>query len=408
MTLEEVKQLIIQVVSLHEAEAFVVGGMVRDELLELDISQSKDLDVLIVGMSLVQVISSFSEHGKVDAVGQSFGVVKFRPFGWKEEDIDISIPRIEVSTGDGHKDFDVVTHGVTLEQDQERRDFTINAIMKNLKTNEFIDFKGIGLDDLKDKVIRMTSEDSMREDPLRMLRAIQFASRFDFKIEHETFIAISRNAHMIDTVAKERVLIELEKLFMKSKNPSIGLRLLEKVGLRRHILPEQLNTEQLKMINMAKKNMNILMFFLMERVENPLKEMKKLKVDNKTSIEVIQALNFWNTDFTDDDIKLFNNQLKGGDDTLELIDEVCRLNRLNFRITKRLHEMRTAGIPTCFKELPINGDDLMKRGFKGKEIREELENMLLKGSTSDKIIDNFDLITWDLVKDPEDNCRIKE
>ena len=171
---------------------YQIGGVVRDEMLG---KVSKDLDLLVVGVELNVLAKSIGKFGKVNLVGKSFGILKFTPEGTDEE-IDISIPRVdEKSTGKGHKDFEIkLGKGITLKQDQLRRDFWMNAIAKDIETGEVHDLEGQGKLDIDNKIVRMINPQAFQDDPLRMLRAVQFAARFNFKIEPDTYNEIKKNA----------------------------------------------------------------------------------------------------------------------------------------------------------------------------------------------------------------------
>jgi len=190
-----------------------------------------------------ELCSLLSHFGKVDLVGKSFGVIKFIPFKKFSEDkepktFDIALPRKEYSTGAGHKDFKVdFDHNLKVEDDLYRRDFTINALAYDLHTKKLIDpLKG--KKDIKNRLIRMTNPDSFKDDPLRMLRGIQFAARFEFGIEKETYESLCKNAKLINTISAERIQEELNKLLTKAKYPSTGFRLMHKTGLLKEVLPE--------------------------------------------------------------------------------------------------------------------------------------------------------------------------
>ena len=214
---------------------YQIGGVVRDEMIG---KISKDLDIIIVGIELDDIEKILKPHGKVNMVGKSFGILKFIPTGSTEaEDVDISVPRIDSkSTGSGHKDFEVeLGKGITLQQDQLRRDFWINALAKDIDTGEIIDVDGKGMKDIKNKQIRMISPTSFEDDPLRMFRAVQFASRFDFTIEKETYKEMKKRASTISTISADRFQEEFKKLFSKSKKPSIGVKILFDSGLMKNI-----------------------------------------------------------------------------------------------------------------------------------------------------------------------------
>jgi len=195
------------------AKIYSVGGAVRDEFLG---KESKDLDILITGIPMDNLEQLLSKYGRVDAVGKSFGVIKFKPKG-STEDIDIAIPRTEVPTGaGGHKGFDVKSdHTLPIEDDLKRRDLTINAIAKDSEGNIIDPFGGV--EDLKNKIIRAVDPNAFNDDPLRMLRAVQFSARFGFTIEPNTMEMIKQTADKVKTISPERVIIEFEKIVKYNK-----------------------------------------------------------------------------------------------------------------------------------------------------------------------------------------------
>ncbi len=228
---------------LKKGKLFEVGGAVRDFLRTG--KETAEKDFLITGIPLEELTAILKKYGKVDLVGKSFGVIKFCP-GDSQDKVaavppgafDIALPRQEHSTGVGHKDFKVsYDHNLKVEDDLGRRDFSINAMAKDVADGKIIDPFG-GQRDLEGKILRQVFKDAFLEDPLRMLRGIQFAARFEFEIEKETFEAMQRNAHMISTVSPERIAEELNKLLAQADKPSVGFRLMQKSGLLRHVLPE--------------------------------------------------------------------------------------------------------------------------------------------------------------------------
>jgi len=224
---------------LKKGKIYEVGGAVRDKYIS-PILPDKDKDYLITGIPLDELCSLLSGFGKVDLVGKSFGVIKFLPFKKfnGEHVFDVALPRKEYSTGQGHKDFKVeYDHNLRVEDDLSRRDFTINAMAEDLSTKELVDPLN-GRKDIKRRLIRITNLNSFRDDPLRMLRGVQFAARFEFELEKNTLKSLQENADLISTVSSERIQEELNKLLLKAKYPSVGFRLMQKVGLLEKILPE--------------------------------------------------------------------------------------------------------------------------------------------------------------------------
>ncbi len=223
---------------LRKGRIYEVGGAVRDGLLKRAVP-AEDRDYLVCGIPYQELSHILKLHGKVDLVGKSFGVIKFTEFrGADRYTFDISLPRREYSTGVGHRDFDIsFDPDLKVEDDLIRRDFTINAMALTMDSHELIDPLN-GRIDLENRLIRMVSRQAFLEDPLRMLRAIQFAARLEFEVEPETMGAIAENAPLIKSVSAERIAEELNKLFIRAEKPSLGFRLMQKTGLLKEILPE--------------------------------------------------------------------------------------------------------------------------------------------------------------------------
>lgn len=215
-------------------EIYEVGGSVRDRLLG---RLHKDNDFLVTGIPIEKLTSLLKPFGSVQFVGKSFGVLKFSPFKEKNTIYDIAIPRKEMSTGTGHRDFEVIyDHTLPVHVDLARRDFTINAMARNIKTGKLIDpFNGEK--DLRDKLLRQVFVEAFIEDPLRLLRAVQFSARFDLDIEPETLKNMEKHAELIKTVSGERVADEIRKLFL-AKKPSIGFDIMDKTGILPFVFPE--------------------------------------------------------------------------------------------------------------------------------------------------------------------------
>lgn len=215
---------------------YEVGGTVRDRFVDPGI-EFKDRDFLVSGVPFVDLSEILKKYGRIDLVGKSFGVIKFTP-ARSGVTHDIVLPRRELSTGTGHKDFHVdFDHTIPVEQDLHRRDFTINAIAIDLTDGRIVDPLH-GREDIRSRLIRMTSKDSFTEDPLRMLRAVQFAARFEFEIEPVTFESLKKNAPLIKTVSPERIQEELNKLLVRAEKPSTGFRLMRDSGLLAEFFPE--------------------------------------------------------------------------------------------------------------------------------------------------------------------------
>lgn len=215
-------------------EAYVVGGYVRDLLLY---RPSKDIDIVSVGrgIDLAQAVARKLGKGIHLSVFSRFGTAQV-----KRGDLEIEFvgARRESYSHDSRKP--AVEDG-TLEEDQCRRDFTVNALAICLNKDRFgelVDPFG-GIEDMQGLTIRtpMDPDITFSDDPLRMMRAIRFASQLGFFIDPDTFSAIARNAKRIEIVSAERIIVELNKILM-SPRPSIGLELFEQTGLMQEVFPE--------------------------------------------------------------------------------------------------------------------------------------------------------------------------
>jgi tRNA nucleotidyltransferase (CCA-adding enzyme) len=205
--------------------ALVVGGWVRDRLLGRD---SKDVDIEVFGIAADDLRVLLQRLGRVETVGESFQVFKCG-------DIDVSLPRRESKSGRGHRGF-VVTGDPTMgvEEAARRRDFTINAISWDPLTGEYLDpFDGRG--DLARRLLRIVDARTFPDDSLRVLRAMQFAARFDLTLDDESRRLCREIA--LDDLPAERIWGEVEKLLFAPR-PSIGFRLALDLGIVERLFPE--------------------------------------------------------------------------------------------------------------------------------------------------------------------------
>ena len=208
--------------------AYVVGGGVRDWLLGI---ANKDLDIEVFGVGYETLAGALSRWGRTDLVGRSFGVVKLTMGDGCV--YDFSIPRRDSKVAPGHKGFEIAFDpDITLDAAASRRDFTINALMFDPRRNEVLDFFG-GREDLNRRVLRHTSE-AFTEDPLRVLRGMQFVARFDLTTAPETLALCRRIKGSYGELAVERVREEWFKWAEKSAMPSRGLRFLAETGWVEH------------------------------------------------------------------------------------------------------------------------------------------------------------------------------
>src|SRR5512133_3097063 len=193
--------------------ALIVGGWCRDRLLGYT---SKDIDLEVFGLPADQLRALLGRFGAVQTVGESFTVYKVGP-------IDVALPRRESKVGRGHRGFEVRGDpAMSFEDAARRRDFTINAIAFDPLTGEWLDPFG-GRDDLRRHLLRAVDPQTFAEDSLRVLRAVQFAARFDLTLDAAT-AAMCRDIPLDDLPA-ERIWGEMEKLLLQARRPSRGLSL---------------------------------------------------------------------------------------------------------------------------------------------------------------------------------------
>uniref|UniRef100_UPI0030DC05C1 CCA tRNA nucleotidyltransferase n=1 Tax=Bizionia echini TaxID=649333 RepID=UPI0030DC05C1 len=218
-----------------QVDSYVIGGFVRDFLLKR--GNPKDTDIVAVGSGIElarQVAKNLPTKPKVQ-VFKTYGTAMLR-----FEDIEIEFVGARKESYHENSRNPIVENG-TLEDDQNRRDFTINALALSLNHTTFGDlvdpFQGVK--DLENKIIRtpLNPDITYSDDPLRMMRAIRFATQLHFTIEPDSLQAISKNNHRLEIITNERIVVELNKI-LESPKPSIGFLLLEETGLLKQILPE--------------------------------------------------------------------------------------------------------------------------------------------------------------------------
>ena len=221
---------------LQEGSVYIVGGTVRDAFRDEDI---KDIDLVVEKLSMAQIKDLLKPYGRVDEVGEFFAVIKFRPRGHEGEDFDIAIPRVDIKTGEGHKDFKVKTKDISLEEDLFRRDFTINSIAVNIETDEIVDpFYGVG--DIRRKRINATDQEAFAEDPLRILRGIQFSSRFGYEITPETLDLMKEYSPRIKNISGERIFDELMKVLNKKGDTQKALDLIHQTDVDKALFDKKM------------------------------------------------------------------------------------------------------------------------------------------------------------------------
>ncbi|HEC42896.1 MAG TPA: HD domain-containing protein [Bacteroides sp.] len=231
---DKIFKLIAEIAEQENNPTFVIGGFVRDCILG---RETHDIDIVVQG-SGIDLARTFAKH-----LGKNIPVSVFRSFGTamvRHEEMEIEFVGARKESYRSNSRKPIVEDG-SLEDDQKRRDFTINAMAISLNPGNYgdlIDPFG-GMEDIEKKILRtpLEPDQTFSDDPLRMMRAIRFATELGFTIEPKTRKAISKSASRIEIVSKERISDELNRIMLADK-PSVGFRLLEETGLLALILPE--------------------------------------------------------------------------------------------------------------------------------------------------------------------------
>ncbi len=218
-----------------QLDAYVIGGFVRDIILNR--GEPKDIDIVAIGSGIdlaKQVAKNLPNKPKVQ-IFKTYGTAMLR-----YDEIEIEFVGARKESYNENSRNPIVENG-TLQDDQNRRDFTINALALDLSKNKFGDLLDPfnGIKDLESQIIKtpLNPDITYSDDPLRMMRAIRFAAQLNFKIEGNSLKSISKNNHRIKIITNERIVVELNKI-LESKTPSIGFLLFEQTGLLSYILPE--------------------------------------------------------------------------------------------------------------------------------------------------------------------------
>ena len=283
----------------NSIKSIIVGGYIRDKFLNLN---SKDIDIELFGVSTYDELEKIlQEFGEVNTVGKSFGVCKL---SLKTLDLDFTLPRRDNKIAAGHCGFEIIIETtIDFKTASSRRDFTMNAIGYDLIEKKLLDpFNG--QEDIKNKILRAVNIDTFSEDPLRVLRAVGFASRFNFRLDNSLFLLCKNmcEKNLLAELPKERIYTELEKILLKSNKPSSAFLLLKELNALVYFSP--LNT----LDNNDFSN-----------VLDALDRMAKLKTKNKkTDIQLMLSVLCYT--FTKKDRHIFISTLTKNKKTFQKID----------------------------------------------------------------------------------------
>jgi tRNA nucleotidyltransferase (CCA-adding enzyme) len=214
---------------------YVVGGAMRDALLELPV-EGQDYDVEVFSLGADELEAALARTGRVDAVGQSFRVFKLSGLEGVAGAVDVSLPRRDSKVGPGHRGIAVEGDPhLSVEEAARRRDFTMNALLWDPGTGELLDPCG-GQRDIERRLLRAVDARTFGEDPLRALRALQFAARFELEVDSATAELCA--AMPLGELPAERVFGEIEKLLLQARRPSRGFALMKEWGMLPALVPE--------------------------------------------------------------------------------------------------------------------------------------------------------------------------
>ena len=224
---------VAEIIKENNGQALLIGGSVRDSLMG---KIAKDFDLEIYGLEPEVVETIAQKIGKVSDVGKAFGILKIS----LDEgiDIDISLPRTDSKIDVGHRGFEIKTDPhMSIEDAARRRDFTMNSIAADPLTGKLYDpFNGV--EDIKNRILRVTDPERFKDDPLRVLRVLQFVGRFGLEIEKDSIKIIQETVQELKELPKERIGEEWKKLLLKSEKPSLGLSAGMMLGIFKEIHPE--------------------------------------------------------------------------------------------------------------------------------------------------------------------------
>jgi tRNA nucleotidyltransferase/poly(A) polymerase len=357
------------------AEIFLVGGIVRDHFLN---KESKDIDLVIRLLDLDTIQTVLNKHGKCKQEGANFPVLKFKPNGWEGDDIDVALPRKDrKATDEELETLDKRSRGIvakcdpnlSIEEDLIRRDFTINSIAMKMDGTIIDPFNG--LEDMKKSILRATSLEAFIDDPLRMVRLIQFASRFEFDIEERTLDLLKEHKSRIKNVSKERFLEEFRKMFDKG-DILFGFNLFRDLGLDVEITGFKNTTFEHNIRNIS--TIADFFFCLLDGESTQRKDIlfRECFKGSKVLANEIFAISLGVEETVPNALKSKRTALR----MFSISSNSLMSGIISPFVKSAFDEILEDELPKGINELDINGNDLQKIGFKGKDIKDRQEFLL--------------------------------
>lgn len=371
----------------YENKVFVVGGFVRDLIMGKD---PKDIDLLIDGdinagdgITFAEWFCKKENIFKKDSNPLVYGLYGTAMFQFMGEKIECVAPRSEKYQNDSRKP---VVSSCTLEDDCFRRDFTVNSLFINISNNELIDYSKNGLNDIKNKVIRSTSNPDVifNDDSLRILRMVRFASKLGFEIEDETLKGAIRHVDRLEIISKERIQDEFSKM-ITSDNPEFAIRLLFEIGAYKYVFDKlwfeseseylaksiPASFERLKAQKDAEhNNLVINLAIVYAQLPDVVERMKYLKFSNdviekvRFYLDIFDMIHF--TEFTPASVRKVQYLAKSYDNLFNACTIfVSVMNRKGDseraeKIINMTKEMIEKGQAMFGYKLPVDGNDVMK------------------------------------------------
>lgn len=418
-------------------ETYIVGGAVRNYLYnkfhnsEIKI---KDYDYLIRGINQNDLIEILEKIGIVKEVGQSFGIVLFKPFN-SDEHIEFAIPRTEISTGSNYRDFLITADpNITIEEDFSRRDSTINAI--GIKINKIIDFSNCnvdininefidpfnGIDDIKNKIWRAVGdpEKRFREDPTRIMRAFRQSSELNLEIEKNTFEAIKKNNLILKNLIPQSFVRLYNEFFriLSCENYMKYLITMNDLEILKILKMENVNLENLKNTVLNFKNISVIEKFCILMEFNKFhKNISVFEWCNERQITATNYINKFDINFFDSVHKFYNEIINLKEVTeiyhmLKILEKIHKLYKtesydickkiiylgfykfdISFEELNNLKNLlnETKKYPYSTDQLVLNGNILISKfkinGKKIKDIKETMLNKIFKNEVSNNLED---------------------
>ena len=400
--------IIFEKLDKNNIKPMIIGGYIRDYLLNIS---SKDIDIELYGVSSLKKIEKIlQEFGNINSVGKSFGVCKL---SYENLDLDFSLPRMDSKISSGHSGFNIkIDKNLSFKTASSRRDFTMNAIGYDILNKKLLD-PFSGQNDIKNKIIRAVDIEKISEDPLRVLRAVQFSSRFNFLLDNKLFdkCRLMIENRVLDELPKERIFDEIKKLLLKSIKPSIGFSLLKKLNgflyfkelatLKNeefeHILLSldmlssyEIKSEKIKLTLMLA---SLCYYFDTKKIEIFLRRFTNEKELIKNIVTIIENKDTLDlSNIKDFDIYFLATKLN--------IEQFCiflrgiNLGKIDDKINALIKKAKKLGILNKKADAILKGQDIINLGIKPSKRISDILNKAYIAQISDRFNNHKNAIKW--------------